>query len=231
MNPLRRLVISSAALAPLGCAAPTFDRGLPVAAPKQVPSIRPPQIGQQWVYNKINQFTGKVQDQIIESVEIISQQITISRTDQAGAKLASEIQSSWGVIASDPHWGRVQNYSPAIPLWPEQMSASWSKQFSTRYSIAGFPENSFTWQQYMYCAGWEKLTVPAGEFVCLRYQNLISFQSDDLNKYDSTRHEVIWFAPQIGRWVARETSGSYMVGSIGAVLNEGKTAWQLLSWK
>jgi hypothetical protein len=83
----------------------------------------------------------------------------------------------------------------------------------------------------MYCAGWEKLTVPAGEFVCLRYQNLISFQSDDLNKYDSTRHEVIWFAPQIGRWVARETSGSYMVGSIGAVLNEGKTAWQLLSWK
>jgi len=118
-----------------------------------VPSIRPPQIGQQWVYNKINQFTGKVQDQIIESVEIISQQITISRSDQAGAKLASEIQSSWGVIASDPHWGRVQNYSPAIPLWPEQMSASWSKQFSTRYSIAGFPENSFTWQQYMYCAG------------------------------------------------------------------------------
>jgi len=73
--------------------------------------------------------------------------------------------------------------------------------------------------------------VPAGEFVCLRYQNLISFQSDDLNKYDSTRHEVIWFAPQIGRWVARETSGSYMVSSIGAVLNEGKTAWQLLSWK
>ncbi len=33
MNPLRRLVISSAALAPLRCATATFDRGIPVAAP------------------------------------------------------------------------------------------------------------------------------------------------------------------------------------------------------
>jgi hypothetical protein len=29
MNPLRRLVLSSAALAPLGCATATFDKGIP----------------------------------------------------------------------------------------------------------------------------------------------------------------------------------------------------------
>ncbi|NCV77862.1 MAG: hypothetical protein EBW18_02240 [Burkholderiaceae bacterium] len=167
MNPLRRLVISSAALAPLGCATATFDRGIPVAAPKKIPSVRSPQLGQEWIYSQFDTF-----------------------------------------------------------------SSNWSKQFTTRYSIAGYSGNSFGWQQYMYCAGWEKLKVPAGEFTCLRYQNLINFQSDDANKVDCIRHEIIWFAPEIGRWVARESSGSYQIqGQIGAVLLENSTAWQLRSWK
>jgi hypothetical protein len=80
--------------------------------------------------------------------------------------------------------------------------------------------------------GWEKITVPAGEFVALRFQTLINFQSDDPNKVDCVRKEVIWFSPQIGRWVARETSGSYQIQSqIGAVLLEDSYQWQLSSYK
>jgi hypothetical protein len=38
--------------------------------------------------------------------------------------------------------------------------------------------------------------------------------------------------PQIGRWVARETSGSYQIqGQIGAVILEGSYQWQLTSYK
>ena len=231
MNPLRRLVISSAALAPLGCATATFDRALPVATPKLIPGVRQPQIGQQWTYLKINPFTSKVTDVITERVEIVGQRITISRSNQNGGTLASEIQGSWGSIISDPHWGRTINFSPPIPFWPEQMQANWSKQVSSRYSISGYPDNSFGWQLYMYGAGWEKIKVPAGEFTCLRFQNLINFQSDDANKYDCIRHEVIWFAPEIGRWVARESSGSYMVGGVGAVYMESSNVWQLSVWK
>lgn len=232
MNPLRRLITTSVALAPLGCATATLDRGVPVSTPKQIPTIRLPKIGQEWTYLRRDTFTGRTLDIVTERVEIVDQRITISRSNQVGATLASEIQTAWGMIATDPHWGRVQNYNPSIPLWPEQLSASWSKQFTTRYSISGYPENSFNWQQYMYCAGWEKLKVPAGEFICLRYQNLINFQSDDPNKVDCIRHEIIWFAPEIGRWVARESSGSYQIqGQIGAVLLENSTAWQLSSWK
>jgi hypothetical protein len=135
------------------------------------------------------------------------------------------------MITTDPHWGRTINFSPPIPFWPEQMQANWSKQVSSRYSISGYPDNSFGWQLYMYGAGWEKIKVPAGEFTCLRFQNLINFQSDDANKYDCIRHEVIWFAPEIGRWVARESSGSYMVGGVGAVYMESSNVWQLSVWK
>ena len=232
MNPLRRLITTSVALAPLGCATATFDRGVPISTPKQIPTIRLPKIGQEWTYLRRDTFTGRTLDIVTERVEIVDQRITISRSNQVGATLASEIQTAWGMIATDPHWGRVQNYNPSIPLWPEQLSASWSKQFTTRYFISGYPENSFNWQQYMYCAGWEKLKVPAGEFVCLRYQNLIHFQSNDLNKVDCIRNEIIWFAPEIGRWVARESSGSYQIlGQIGAILLENSTAWQLTAWK
>jgi hypothetical protein len=232
MNPLRRLVISSAALAPLGCSTATFDRGIPVAAPKKIPSVRSPQLGQEWIYSQFDTFSSRLLDVVTERIEIVGPGVTISRSNRDGANLASEIQSSWGMITTDPHWGRILNYGPAIPLWPEQMQANWSKQFTTRYSIAGYSSNWCGWQQYMYCAGWEKLTVPAGEFTCLRYQNLINFQSDDANKVDCIRHEIIWFAPEIGRWVARESSGSYQIqGQIGAVLLENSTAWQLRSWK
>lgn len=232
MNPLRRLVLSSAALAPLGCATATFDRGIPVSAPKQTPVVRAPQLGQQWTYLKRDGFTSKVTDVITERIETVGQRITIARTNQDGATLASEIQGPWGSIISDPHWGRTINFSPAIPFWPEQMQGNWSKQVSSRYSISGYPDNSFGWQLYMYSAGWEKLTVPAGQFTCLRFQNLINFQSDDPNKVDCIRHEILWFSPDIGRWVARESSGSYRIqGQIGVELLEGSTIWQLSSWK
>ncbi|NCX25506.1 MAG: hypothetical protein EBX16_00645 [Burkholderiaceae bacterium] len=161
MNPLRRLVISSAALAPLGCATATFDRGIPVAAPKKIPSVRSPQLGQEWIYSQFDTFSSRLLDVVTERIEIVGPGVTISRSNRDGANLASEIQSSWGMITTDPHWGRILNYGPAIPLWPEQMQANWSKQFTTRYSIAGYSGNSFGWQQYMYCAGWEKLKVPA----------------------------------------------------------------------
>jgi hypothetical protein len=232
MNPLRRLVLSSAALAPLGCATATFDRGIPVSAPKQMPMVRQPQIGQQWTYLKRDAFTSKLTDVITERVEIVGPRITIARSNQVGATLASEVQGPWGSIITDPHWGRTINFGPAIPLWPEQMQANWSKQVSSRYSISGYSESSFGWQLYIYGAGWERLKVPAGEFTCLRFQNLINFQSDDANKTDCIRHEILWFSPEIGRWVARESSGSYQIqGQIGAVLLENSTVWQLSAWK
>lgn len=130
MNPLRRLVLSSATLAPLGCATATFDRGIPVSAPKQMPIVRQPQIGQQWTYLKRDAFTSKVTDVITERVEIVGQRISVARTSQDGTTLSSEIQGLWGSI----------------------------------------------------------ITVPAGQFTCLRFQNLINFHSDDANKVDCICH-------------------------------------------
>jgi hypothetical protein len=189
-------------------------------------------VGQEWNYIKKNIFDGKILDVINERVASIGSTIVIDRTTTGGARLPSEIQTSWGMVATDTQWSRLLNFNPSLPLWPEQLSTIWAKQFSTKYSIAGYSDSKMNWQEYMSVQGWEKITVPAGEFVALRFQTLINYESDDPNKVDCIRKETVWFVPQIGRWVARETSGSYQIqGQIGAVILEGSYQWQLSSYK
>jgi hypothetical protein len=46
------------------------------------------------------------------------------------------------------------------------------------------------------------------------------------------RKETVWFVPQIGRWVARESSGSYRIqGQVGDAILEDRFLWQLTAYK
>jgi hypothetical protein len=232
MNLSRRTFITSAALAPVACGVPLgYERGTPTPQPNPLPVVRAPQVGQEWSYVKKDVFNGKTLGIITERVAAVGSNITIERTEDGGM-LPSEIQSPWGYVATDPQWSRVMNFSPALPLWPLELSGSWSKQFNTKYTLGGYPDGRLGWQQYMSAQGWEKITVPAGQFVALKFQNLINYESEDANKSDCIHKEVIWFAPQIGRWVAREVSGSYRIqGQLGVELTEASYQWQLTSYK
>lgn len=232
MNLSRRTFIASAALAPVACGGLSYEHGIPVTQPKPLPLVRLPQVGQEWTYIKRDAFNGKTLDVINERVASIGSNIVIDRMTSDGTQLPSEVQTSWGMVSTDTQWPRLLNFNPSLPLWPEQLSVNWGKQFTTKYSIAGNPEYRMNWQEYMSVQGWEKITVPAGEFVALRFQTLINYESDDPNKVDCIRKETVWFAPQIGRWVAREASGSYQIqGQIGGAILEGSYQWQLSSYK
>lgn len=233
MNLSRRTFITSAALAPVACGVPlSYERGIPVAQPNPAPAIRAPQVGQEWTYVKRNVFDGKNLGLITERVASIGSTIVIDRSNESGEKLPNEIQGPWGAVIRDPHWSRVISFNPAIPLWPQELASSWSKQLITKYSLAGYPDNAYGWQEYMSAHGWEQMTVPAGNFLTLRYQNLINYVSDDDNKVNCIRKETVWFAPSIGRWVARESSGSYMIqGQLGMPNLEDSLQWQLTSYK
>lgn len=233
MQITRRLFLAATAIAPVGCGIPiSRDEGIPVAAPMPAPVVRTPQVGQEWRYIERDFFSGQTRGIVVETISSVGKTITVSRADENGSILPSEIQGPHGMAVRDPHWGKVLNFNPAIPLWPEKMSSSWNKEVFSKYTISGYPQNKNDWQLYMSAHGWEKITVPAGDFITLRFQNLINFENNDPNIINSIRRETIWFAPQIGRWVARESSGSFQIqGSIGAVLLESSTKTVLLSWK
>jgi len=232
MNLSRRTFIASAALAPVACGVPLgYERGTPISQPNPLPTVRAPQVGQEWNYVKKDVFNGKTLGIITERIASVGSRITIERSED-GNMLPNEIQGPWGFVSTDPQWPRLLSFNPALPLWPLELSSSWSKQFNTKYSIGGYSDNKLGWQEYMSAHGWENITVPAGQFSALKFQTLINYESEDANKTDCIRKETVWFAPQIGRWVAREASGSYQIqGQIGAVINEGSYQWQLTSYK
>ena len=233
MNLSRRTFIASAALAPVACGVPlSYERGTPVAQPKPLPAVRAPQVGQEWSYIKRNIFDGKNLGIITERVASVGSTIVIERADESGGKLPNEVQGPWGVVQTDPQWSRTISFNPAIPLWPTELTSSWNKQLNTKYKIVGYSDTAYGWQEFMGAHGWEQITVPAGTFLTLRYQNLINYESNDDNKVNCIRKETIWFAPSIGRWVARESSGSYMIqGQLGMPNLEDSFQWQLTSYK
>jgi hypothetical protein len=145
--------------------------------------------------------------------------------------LPSEIQAPWGRVLVDPHWGVVQVYETAIPLWPEQLLSGWQIHVSTNYKTPDRPD-ALPWSQAMRAHGWESITVPAGRFNALRITNLINFANTDLARTDSMRRETLWFAPEVGRWVVRESAGSYYVEDSAAdqPYNENGFRCELLEW-
>jgi len=233
MNVSRRAFIASAALAPVACGIPlSYERGTPIAQPNPLPVVRLPQVGQEWTYVKRDVFNGKTLGLITERIAKIGSSIVIDRVSADGLVLPSEIQSSWGMALTDPEWPRVLHFNPPVPLWPQELSSKWNKQIETHYTLGDFSDSRLGWQEYMSAQGWEKITVPAGTFVALRFQALINYESDDANKVDCIHKETVWFAPEIGRWVAREASGSYQIqGQVGAVIEEGSYQWQLTAYK
>jgi hypothetical protein len=232
MQVSRRLFIAASAIAPIGCATSlTRVLGVSVPAPMPIPAVRLPKIGQEWRYIEKDFYSGDTRGIVVEKINGVGKTITVSRADETGSILPSEIQGPYGMVVRDPHWGKVLNFNPAIPLWPQEMSGKWNKQVFSKYHVNGFPQNENAWQLYMSASGWEKITVPAGDFIALRFQNTINYESEDENKMNCMRSETIWFSPQIGRWVARESSGSYQIrDTIGPFLLEGSIKWELLSW-
>ena len=204
-----------------------------IAQPQVAPVVRAPAVGQQWVYEVRNIFNGELVDILTETVVSVGPKVQITREGKKLGKLPDEIQEPWGMILQDPHWTPPQRFTKVVPLWPQELKPGWSGFYRTRYQVLGFPDNDFYWGLTIQANAWNRIKTQAGEFDALYYVNTADyFESDDFMRYVNNRRDRVWFAPQIGRWVARESSGSYQIqGQIGAVINEGSYQWQLVSYK
>jgi hypothetical protein len=248
----RRMFLLSSIAFPLGCTlAPSLVGGVPAPDKNPHPSVRGPKTGQWWRYAKRDAFTGKLVEVQVARVTEVGDTITIERRREAaeehqswGTKwlhpdrrtsgeelLQAEVQQPWGMILVDPHWDPLQVYRTPIPLWPTELRAGWSSRFNTKFKTPlSADENS--WQQTMQAHAWEKIRVPAGEFLALRFTNRITFTHADFSRMDSVREETLWLAPDVGRWVSRRTSGTYYIqdSSIDTPFEEGSYHWDLLAW-
>lgn len=248
--PRRSFLLSAAALS-VSCVA----RGTSVDAPaRNAAIVRLPAVGQSWRYSKHDYFTGAVLDTQIdrvrvagESIEVESHLETARDTPRAYASWSDswwhqympadaartggpiEIQRPWGMVAVDPHWSETQVFEKAIPLWPSELRPGWSTTVGTYYKIPG-SEETMPWQLTMRAQRWESVTVPAGHFTALRCYNIIDFRFTNVSERTAAqRIEHLWIAPEIGRWVIRESVGTFRE-DLGTEVKESSYRWELLDW-
>jgi hypothetical protein len=206
----------------------------PLSAPINPPSIRPPQVGQQWVYQVRNVFNQELVDIVTETVVSLKPQIRIERTSQKLGRLPDEIQDSWGYVVQDPQWNPPQQFQEALPVWPEKLTPDWSGFYRTRYQIPNNPNASYYWGLVSKALQWERISVPAGQFTVLKYRNENPyFESNDVFRVGNYREEDIWSSPEIGRWVVRRSFGRYITQGIfwSNAYWEDYLEWELISWK
>jgi hypothetical protein len=218
------------------------------------PVVRAPEVGQLWRYAKHDYFTGSIVDTQIDRVSKMGKSIEIESrsetsadkpitypswgaawwreymsTDTTVAQAPTEVQNPWGMIIVDPHWSELQVFEKAIPLWPTQLRPGWSTTVNTQYMIPDSHETMPT-QLTMHAQRWESIKVPAGHFTALHYYNIIDFRFTNVSeRIAALRQENIWFVPEIGRWVVRESRGIFRE-DVGTEVKESSYRWELLSW-
>lgn len=228
-------------------------RGAIVDGPASTPAVRQAAPGQTWRYSKHDYFTKALVDHQTDRVTEAGLVTKItSRLDEGGngpgfpgravewirhnlptldmaGSSGEEVQSPWGMILIDPHWTELQAYEKPIPLWPRQLQPGWSATVNTNYMTPDRDE-VMPWQLTMNAHRWEFITVPAGRFRALRYHNQINFRFSSVSeRVSAQREEDIWFAPEIGRWVARDSWGTFYQ-DVGARVHETSHRWELVSW-
>ena len=235
INALRRaILLTLPALLGACISSQPYPRGIAESQPTPVPIVRPPKVGQEWVYQVRNVFNQEIVDVVTEKVVSVGSQIRIARSGAKAGPLPDEIQSPWGFVLQDPHWQPTQKFSNPIPMWPPHLQVGWHEFFTTQYQIPAYPNGRYYWGFEMTAAQWMRIQVPAGQFLVLQVHNEIpNFVSNDLFRVGNQRQEDLWFAPEIGRWVIRRSSGRYITSGVYWVnaFWEDYLEWQLISWK
>lgn len=218
-----------------GCiASQPYPVGVVLPSPEITPKVRPPKVGQEWVYTVRNVFNQVVVDTVTERVVAVDKEVRIERSGVKAGRLPDEIQLPWGFILQDSHWSPPQLFGQGIPLWPEQLVPKWSGFYRTRYQVPGYPSSTYYWGLNVTTLQWERMTVPAGQFMTLKYQNVSPyFESNDIFRVANYREEDVWLAPEIGRWVIRRGFGRYITPGVfwGDAYWEDYLEWELVSWK
>jgi hypothetical protein len=244
----RAFLLSSASLS-VGCALhrASVDGGMPA-------SVRGPSVGQSWRYAKIGILSGRLADSQVDQIAAVDGSVRIDSRSEPFANapkkswgrrvlssyvarenpvgpLPGEVQEPWGNVLVDPHWSEVQTYEMPIPLWPQELRPGWSSRFFTKYTTRSH-DDGLSWDQTMSAHAWEVVSVPAGKFTALRYTNVIDFTDVDGSRSACRRKETLWFAPEVGRFVIRESGGSYYLTNSAddTPHTESSYRWELQSY-
>ena len=235
MNLTRRTVLSALAAFPAACAIRPLPplTARPIQGAQTAKPLRSPKNGQSWTYRKYNGFNSQLVATVRETVVADGEVTVIDGVDDAGLRVGQERHAPWGRLLRDPAWDFPMNFQKSVALWPAKMAAGVAESIHTHYLVDG---GSFRYWVNVVTTGrrWEQVDVAAGTFDCLRVERMLRMQHPDISRVETLRRDVLWLAPEVGRWVAREVSGEYLDASAdedGPSWGwEDRFRWELTAW-
>lgn len=208
-----------------GCAAPAAI----VRPSASAPQVR---VGDAWRYRQVNRYNGLGLGETTMRVTSVAPQLRVAVSGWgAPPEGTEEIHAGpWNVL-QEPAYDMLQRFETPQPLLPAQLQAGAAVRYSGRYRVPGLDE-SFEWHAWADALRWEETTVPAGRFETLRIQRRIAFRHSDLWRTQCERHETLWYAPAVNRWVRREWTGTYRRYSLerNILLREDWVASELVDY-
>lgn len=195
-----------------------------------LPDVRAPALGQHWTYRLYNVYNSEQIDTLREEITALAPEIVLTRQSARQGTLPSEIQTTWGLLRQDPAWDAVQTYDTPLPIWPQPPALGARQALDTHYRPGNASFRQWI-QVHSRVAAAEQVTVSAGVFDTLRIEKLIRLNHQDSSRQQYMRTDTLWFAPAVGRWVAREINGEYLTsGRRPTQVRENHWRWELESW-
>lgn len=226
----RRLLLAAGAAALLpGCATQRFE-----APPAGAVAAAAPRVGQQWRYAEIDLYRGTQRaERIARCVESGAQGVRISLADSNGAPRDDEVWTDASRIVQEPSYDLTMHFESPLPVLPIPLAAGVSSRTSTHYRTRGSPDFRLWWGDWLVAPGWQRVRVPAGEFLALRVDRTIRFRHADIWRDDCRRWDSAWYVPEVRRWVLREWTGQWLMpdGPNRTVVYEDRVRWELLDWR
>lgn len=233
MYPARRQLLLALLALPAGCAFQPLPalRTRPAPPPAGPLLPRPAALGQRWTYRRYNGFNSALLATETDEVAALAPQVLIRRSSDASAQVQEELQQPWGQMRRDLAWDHAQTYEPPLPLWPADAAPGARSALDGHYRIDGFSYRYWLSVRTM-VHGWEEVALPGRDWLALRVEHYIRLQHHDFSRLQTTRRDTLWLVPQIGRWVAREVTGEYLVPSDPGAYRglEAHHRWELQDW-
>lgn len=192
-----------------GCATP-----LPQLPPSGIPaSITAPQqirVGDSWTYQLHDGYTQISKGTYRYFVTAIEPQRIIVQVTHDGEPAGTQIFTrDWNWL--EKPMTNLQNfrYSPPYPALPFPLAAgkTWRAYINATDPATGRTNRVRIDGDVL---GWERVTVPAGEFDALKIRRLVYAGNGDYDREEEDIREIDWYAPQLGQIVKLVRSSEYI---------------------
>lgn len=208
------------------CATQRFEapgEGRAAAAPA-------PQPGQRWRYAEIDLYRNAQRDELdLHCTVSVPGEIRIAGTRANGQRREDEVWRDAAHIVEDPSWGMLQIFAQPVPVLPVPLRVGMRQHMRTFWHTREDPDFPLWWDDSLSAPGWQRIRVPAGEFLALRIERLIRFRHADIWRLGCERADTCWYVPELRRWAAREWTGEWrMPDEKGTIVEEDRVRWELL---